>query len=954
MKSNKSTPKTNNILAVYPPRKKQISRKILSLVITELATTAIIVILINIQPKLAFALPDLVFQTNQSNSELENFKQCDLGFTEARSDRTRNWTSSDVKALLCRADSRAQLGDTRGALEDYSLALRFDHTNPEIYYKRAILRGRMGDREGALDDYTKIIQITPNYQQVAPVYTHKYLTLAYTNRGFILSESNRKETKEAAIADFTAAIAAASSLYPDYGEPYRGRASTLSALADLVKSEPGSLVLISSRKEQNQDRVRRLAEWMRYKLQAEADYTTYLRFDPTDFKSYDKRGFIRYQIGQVSDDIRHLISNDLRLPLKNDIRRQGEYKKLALADYNQAIRLIELNSDFARDRESARVYYHRAIVYDDLGYTATALDDYKQILQIDPNVFLDPNTFITYDERGIPKEQLMNQDAALDDYEKVFNLNVNTFIMNNHPRARGYYERGKILVRLAEQLVRSAEKQVIPEKSTLASYYCDASIEQPVQATQAYSEAEGYYNNAIEDFKEAIRYDPNLDSFEYARAFRDRGFIYSRQGDRQKAIQDFNQALNVNNKYAPAYFARGCVRAESGDYQGAIQDYNRAISYGQGKDKERTVAIRQDLNSDFDKAESYYQRGQAYAKLNQHKKAVRDYTEALEKYHLPQAKAAKYHYARADAFYALKEYKKAKQDYTQYLSYNADVPGYREGNQIAEAYRKRADARFELGENQGAIEDYNYYAQVTGDTRTAAAYFGRGNASRNVGDRHNAAVDYEQSLYLDGNNLETYENRGNYRRDRLPISPNNISTATKPESPVGYNNRGIAYSQSLPGIGGIARRQSLSQREQEKLTRALKDYDRAISLNPNDPVPYNNRGVALANLDQTQAAITAFNEAIRLDAKYADAYYNRGAVYDGLGQKQKAMEDYKRAIELDKEYAEAYYNRGLLRSALADQKGAIKDIQTAKDLFAKQGNLELHQQAIEVLNKIQQ
>jgi len=132
----------------------------------------------------------------------------------------------------------------------------------------------MGDREGALDDYTKIIQITPNYKKVAPVYTHKYLTLAYTNRGFILSESNKKETKEAAIADFTAAIAAASTLYPDYGEPYRGRASTFSALADLVKSEPGSLVLISSKKEGNQDRVRRLAEWMRYKLQAEADYTT--------------------------------------------------------------------------------------------------------------------------------------------------------------------------------------------------------------------------------------------------------------------------------------------------------------------------------------------------------------------------------------------------------------------------------------------------------------------------------------------------------------------------------------------------------------------------------------------------------------------------------------------------------------------------------------------------------
>jgi tetratricopeptide (TPR) repeat protein len=587
-----------------------------------------------------------------------------------------------------------------------------------------------------------------------------------------------------------------------------------------------------------------------------------------------------------------------------------------------------------------------------LGYTATALDDYEQVLEIDPTVFLDPNTFITYDEKGIPHEQLMNENAALDDYEKVFNLNVNTFIMNNHPRARGYYERGKILVRLAEQLVRSAEKQVIPEESTIAGYYCDTSIEQPVQATQAYSEAEGYYNNAIEDFKEAIRYNPNLDSFEYARAFRDRGYIYSRQGDRQKAIQDFNQALDVNDEYAPAYFARGCIRAEGGDYQGAIEDYNRAIRYGRGKDKERTVAIRQDLNPDFDKAESYYQRGQAYAKLNQHKKAVQDYTEALEKYHLPQAKAAKYHYARADAFYALKEYKKAKQDYTQYLSYNADAPGYREGTQIAEAYRKRADARFELGEKQGAIEDYNYYAEVTGDQRTAAAYFDRGSAFRDVGDRQNAAVDYDRALDLDGNNLQTYEHRDNYRHDRLGIREHNIPSVSKPESPVAYNNRSVARRQSTISLEAITRRQTLSPTEQDTLEETLKDYDKAISLNPNNPVPYNNRGVALAYLDENQQAIAAFNQALSINSKYAEAYYNRGTVYQELGQQQTAMEDYNQAIALNPQHAEAYYNRGLLRYDLKDQQGAIKDIQRAKDLFVKQGNLEFYQQAVRKLKEI--
>jgi tetratricopeptide (TPR) repeat protein len=355
----------------------------------------------------------------------------------------------------------------------------------------------MGDKEGALDDYTQIIQLTPNYHQLAPVYTEKYLTLAHNQRGQILLAIGNIAKAE---KDFTKAIA----INPNYGEPYLGRAFALSALGN--------------------------------KQQAETDYSSYLRFYPTDSKSYYYRGVVRHQLGNLEG---------------------------ALADYDQAIRL--------NDKFSA-AYYNRGIIHDNLG----------------------------------------NVNAALDDYQQALGLNQEIFITDNRPRARGYHQRGIVFARLAERLVHSAEKEVIPEESTIAGYYCDASINTKVseKLTQAYSEAEGYYTQAIEDYKEAIRYDSNLESFEYARAFRDRGYIYSRQGDRQKAIQDFNQAIYVNNKYAPAYFARGCVRAEGGDYQGAIGDYNRAIRYGRGKDKERTVAIRQDLNPDFDKAESYYQRGQ--------------------------------------------------------------------------------------------------------------------------------------------------------------------------------------------------------------------------------------------------------------------------------------------------------------------------------------------------------
>ncbi|GAB4236243.1 MAG: hypothetical protein Kow0049_21280 [Stanieria sp.] len=564
------------------------------------------------QPIAVFALPNRFDSSTEFYSNSANFQQCIKDSTEH---------SLEVKKILCRANELVELGNKQEAIKYYSQALRLDPTNPLIYYQRAVVRSSIGDKEGAFDDYSQIIKLTPNYQVIAPEYSRNFLTQAYNERGKILLESRNKQK---AVDDFTEAI----KLNPDYGQPYRGRASALSALGN----QP----------------------------QAETDYSSYLRFYPEDSTGYYNRGVVRYQLGNLEG---------------------------ALADYNQAIRLDE--------NFSAAYYYNRAIVNDDLG----------------------------------------DENAALDDYQQALSLNDKVFIENNRPRSRGYHERGIILARLGDRLIHSAEKEITPEESIIASYYCDASIKQPVQETQAYSEAKQYYDDAIKDFKEAIRYDSNLDSLEYARAFRVRGYIYSRLGKPQQAIQDFNQALYVDNKYAPAYFARGCVRTESGDYQKAIEDYNLAIRYGKGKDQEHTLAIRQDRNSDFDKAESYYHRGQAYAKLKQYQKAVQDYTEALEKYHLPKVKAAKYHYARGDAFYALKDYQQAKQDYTKYLSYNADAPGYREGNQIAEAYRKRADVRFELGETQGAIEDFNYYAEVTGDPQTAEVYFKLRNASLDVSDR---------------------------------------------------------------------------------------------------------------------------------------------------------------------------------------------------------------------------
>lgn len=82
----------------------------------------------------------------------------------------------------------------------------------------------------------------------------------------------------------------------------------------------------------------------------------------------------------------------------------------------------------------------------------------------------------------------------------------------------------------------------------------------------------GDYDQAIRDYTEAIRINP-----ENADAYYSRGFAYHRKGDYDEEIRDYDQAILINPNYAKAYDARGLAHHNKGDYARAIQDYNEAI-----------------------------------------------------------------------------------------------------------------------------------------------------------------------------------------------------------------------------------------------------------------------------------------------------------------------------------------------------------------------------------------
>ncbi|MBU7585012.1 MAG: tetratricopeptide repeat protein [Nostoc sp. TH1S01] len=91
-----------------------------------------------------------------------------------------------------------------------------------------------------------------------------------------------------------------------------------------------------------------------------------------------------------------------------------------------------------------------------------------------------------------------------------------------------------------------------------------------------------------------------------------RAYSHFKQGDSQKAIEEFNRAIGINPHNAYLYGERANFRRKNlGDKQGAIDDYSKAIGI-------------HPQNALF-----YLWRSQTYNDLGEQKKAMEDYNTAL-------------------------------------------------------------------------------------------------------------------------------------------------------------------------------------------------------------------------------------------------------------------------------------------------------------------------------------
>ncbi|OIO41231.1 hypothetical protein AUJ10_01155 [Candidatus Pacearchaeota archaeon CG1_02_31_27] len=222
---------------------------------------------------------------------------------------------------------------------------------------------------------------------------------------------------------------------------------------------------------------------------------------------------------------------------------QEEIPELKIEAYNRA---IEINPYFTR------AYFNRGIIYYNLNNYEKAIDDLTKVLKFESE------NIRAYYFRGLAYNYLGKYKNAIDDLNKAIELNP-VFLEAYDKRGLIYYYRIKDL------------------------------------------------QKAINDFTMIINLDPEL-----ALAYYNRGIIYLDLNCLDKAFEDVTKYIEIKETDSKGFFIRSLMFIKRGDFEKAVEDINKAIKLG--PINYQYYVLKGDIN--------YFVKGDYKAAIDDYKQAI--------------------------------------------------------------------------------------------------------------------------------------------------------------------------------------------------------------------------------------------------------------------------------------------------------------------------------------------
>ncbi|GAB1297456.1 Probable UDP-N-acetylglucosamine--peptide N-acetylglucosaminyltransferase SPINDLY [Apodemus speciosus] len=480
---------------------------------------------------------------------------------------------------------------------------------------------------------------------------------------------------------------------------------------------------------------------------------------------------------------------------------------------------------------------------------------------------------------------------------------------------------------------------------------------------------EGNLQMAFESFTKAVKANP-----EFAEAFYHRGLCKVKL-NKQNSILDFNRALTLNPKHYQAYLSRVAYYGLKGRYSKAILNCNEAIrlypesvrayicrgvlKYYNRNYKLGIIDLSTAVNMDKNSYTAFYNRALCYTKTGEHQMALRDYGIVL--------------LLDPGETISLNTFINRGLIYTELKQYGFALEDFKQAALISETNvslcQAAAMCHHRIQEFEGAVEFFTRAVKI--NPRFVDAYIGRGNSYMEYGQDGamiQAQKDFLTALHIDpsclkarislGYNLQA---QGKFQKAWKHFT---VGIESNPKSYLAYEGRAVVclqmsnYFAAMQDINCAikihATAEFLTNRgvihefmgQQQS---AMKDYQAAISLNPNYSLAYFNAGnIYLRHRQFSQSigdlglwevgtfhsskATDYFSTALKFNPENEYALMNRAVTNSVLKKYEEAEKDFSRAMERCPHWAALYFNRASFNFYLKKYELAEEDLGIALSL----------------------
>ncbi|MEE6491856.1 hypothetical protein FKM82_016399 [Ascaphus truei] len=428
------------------------------------------------------------------------------------------------------------------------------------------------------------------------------------------------------------------------------------------------------------------------------------------------------------------------------------------------------------------------------------------------------------------------------------------------------------------------------------------------------------YSKAIMNCNAAIEVQPHS-----VRAYLYRGALKYYIKAYKFAIQDLTKAAELDPSCSLVYYNRGVCYQQTKMYDKAVTDYSTVLVLGGWKEVEIKVLVN---------------RGLVYLELHDYANALEDFQAVA----LRTPRDINIHQVIGNCYHRTHQYEEAVKAFKQVLQINPLSPegyigrgtaymeyGHKNGTKQAQRdfvsalhlSPKCIAARICLGYNlqaQGFFQQaWNQFTMALDiDAHCMLGFEGRAIVSLQMGDTFSALQDMNAALKL-GVTAQLLTNRGVIHQfmGKLHNAMRDYQAAVTadPQYPLAYFNAANLYLHN------------------RQFSQARPYYSRALELDPTNESAALNRGITNMLLQDVQGALQDFQMAIHLCPVSAAAFFNRASLHSTLQQYQQAESDISQALVLQPEDPLIFKLRADIRGKLGLYKEAIEDYERAITLL---------------------